>query len=38
VLRGGSHATLDIMHHTNYRNYFLPHRGDVFAGFRTVAL
>lgn len=38
VLRGGSHATFDIMHHTSYRNYFLPHRSDVFAGFRTVAL
>ena len=38
VLRGGSHATLDIMHHASYRNYFLPHRSDVFAGFRTVAL
>jgi gamma-glutamyl hercynylcysteine S-oxide synthase len=38
VLRGGSHATLDIMHHANYRNYFLPHRSDVFAGFRTVSL
>ncbi len=38
VLRGGSHATLDIMHHARYRNYFLPHRRDVFAGFRTVSL
>ena len=38
VLRGGSHATLDIMHHASYRNYFLPHRSDVFAGFRTVSL
>jgi len=38
VLRGGSYATLDIMHHASYRNYFLPHRSDVFAGFRTVAL
>lgn len=37
VLRGGSYATLDIMHHTSYRNYFLPHRSDVFTGFRTVA-
>ena len=38
VLRGGSYATLDIMHHASYRNYFLPHRNDVFSGFRTVAL
>ena len=38
VLRGGSYATFDIMHHTSYRNYFWPHRNDVFAGFRTVAL
>jgi gamma-glutamyl hercynylcysteine S-oxide synthase len=38
VLRGGSYATLDIMHHARYRNYFLPQRSDVFAGFRTVAL
>ncbi len=38
VLRGGSHATLDVMHHVRYRNYFLPHRWDVFAGFRTVSL
>ena len=38
VLRGGSYATLDIMHHVAYRNYFLPQRSDVFAGFRTVAL
>ena len=38
VLRGGSFATLDIVHHASYRNYFLPHRSDVFAGFRTAAL
>ncbi len=38
VLRGGSHATLDIMHRASYRNYFLPHRSDVFAGFRTCSL
>lgn len=36
VLRGGSFATLDIMHHPSYRNFFLPHRSDVFAGFRVV--
>ena len=38
VLRGGSHATLDMMHHTAYRNYFLPQRSDVFAGLRTCAI
>lgn len=38
VLRGGAHATLDVMHHARYRNYFLPQRGDVFAGFRTCNL
>ena len=38
VLRGGSHATLDLIHHSAYRNYFLPERSDVFAGFRTCAL
>lgn len=38
VLRGGSFATLDIMHHADYRNFFLPQRNDVFAGFRTVSL
>lgn len=38
VLRGGSHATLELMHHSAYRNYFLPERSDVFAGFRTCAL
>lgn len=37
VLRGGSHATLDVMHHVAYRNYFLPGRCEVFAGFRTCA-
>lgn len=37
VLRGGSCATLGIMHHSSYRNYFLPQRSDVFAGFRTCA-
>ena len=37
VLRGGSYATLDLMHHSSYRNYFLPERRDVFAGFRTCA-
>jgi len=38
VLRGGSHATLDLMHNARYRNFFMPERHDVFAGFRTCAL
>lgn len=38
ALRGGSHATLEIMHHARYRNFFMPQRNDVFAGFRTCAL
>ncbi len=37
VLRGGSHATLVLMHDVKYRNYFLPDRSEVFAGFRTCA-
>ena len=37
VLRGGSHATLYVMHNVIYRNYFLPNRSEVFAGFRTCA-
>jgi EgtB-related family protein len=34
-LRGGAFATIDRMHHPRYRNFFLPTRADVFAGFRT---
>jgi len=26
------------MHDARYRNFFLPDRADVFAGFRTAAL
>lgn len=37
-LRGGAFATHARMHHPHYRNFFQPHRCDVFAGFRTVAL
>lgn len=36
-LRGGAFATHARMHHPCYRNFFQPHRTDVFAGFRTVA-
>lgn len=35
VLRGGSFMTQPRMRHPRYRNYFLPHRADVPAGFRT---
>jgi len=37
-LRGGAFATHARMHNPRYRNFFQPHRNDVFAGFRTVAL
>ncbi len=37
VLRGGSFATLPIMHHPHYRNFFTTERSDVFAGFRVIA-
>jgi gamma-glutamyl hercynylcysteine S-oxide synthase len=37
-LRGGAFATHARMHHRAYRNFFQPHRNDVFAGFRTVNL
>jgi EgtB-related family protein len=36
--RGGSFATQPRMHHARYRNFYLPHRNDVFVGFRTCAL
>lgn len=35
VLRGASHATAPALAHGRYRNFFEPHRGDVFAGFRS---
>jgi len=37
VLKGGSWATCENLLRTTYRNYFLPHRNDLFAGFRTCA-
>jgi EgtB-related family protein len=37
-LRGGAFATHTRMHDARYRNFFQPHRNDIFAGFRTVAL
>jgi gamma-glutamyl hercynylcysteine S-oxide synthase len=37
VLKGGSFATQPFMKHPHYRNFFEPHRSDVFAGFRSCA-
>lgn len=37
-LRGGSFAAHDRMHDIRYRNFFQPHRRDVFAGFRTASM
>ncbi len=37
-LRGGSFATHSRIHHARYRNFYLPERNDIFAGFRTCAL
>lgn len=34
-LRGGAFATQERMHDVRYRNFFQPHRHDIFAGFRT---
>ena len=36
-LRGGAFATHARMHTPHYRNFFMPHRADIFAGFRTAA-
>jgi iron(II)-dependent oxidoreductase len=38
VLRGGAWATRSRYIDGIYRNYFQPHRRDIFAGFRTCAL
>lgn len=37
-LRGGSWCTRSRMIRPNYRNFFLPERRDLWAGFRTCAL
>lgn len=37
-VRGGSFASCRRMHHPCYRNFYLPHRNDLFIGFRTCAL
>ena len=36
-LRGGAFATHERLHSPQYRNFFQPHRTDVFSGFRTAA-
>ena len=35
VLRGASLVTRSRIANPRYRNFYLPHRGDMFAGFRT---
>jgi gamma-glutamyl hercynylcysteine S-oxide synthase len=37
VLRGGSFATPARLVSNTWRNFYLPDRGDIFAGFRTCA-
>jgi iron(II)-dependent oxidoreductase len=37
VLRGGCFATRARLVHNRFRNFYLPHRADVFAGLRTCA-
>jgi ergothioneine biosynthesis protein EgtB len=37
-VRGGSFVTQPRMQHPRYRNFYLPHRNDIFAGFRTCAI
>ena len=38
VLRGGSFATRSRLVHNRFRNFYLPRRADIFAGFRTCAV
>lgn len=38
VLKGGAWATRARLATNTYRNFFLPHRRDIFAGFRTCAV
>jgi gamma-glutamyl hercynylcysteine S-oxide synthase len=36
-VRGGSFVTPRRLAHPKFRNFFQPHRNDIFVGFRTVA-
>lgn len=38
ILRGGCWATRSRLIRNTWRNFFLPHRRDIFAGFRTCKL
>ena len=38
VLRGACPATLPIMRHPSYRNFFTTDRTDIYAGFRSCAI
>ena len=38
AMRGGSFATRSRLVHNRFRNFYLPERADVFAGFRTCAV
>ncbi|MFM8609340.1 MAG: SUMF1/EgtB/PvdO family nonheme iron enzyme [Burkholderiaceae bacterium] len=38
VLRGACSATSEVLAHPRYRNFFVPQRRDILAGFRSVAL
>jgi EgtB-related family protein len=37
-VRGGSFATRSRMRNPRYRNYYEPHRDDIFVGFRSCAI
>ena len=37
VLRGASVCTQPRLHDARYRNFFMPGRNDIFAGFRSCA-
>jgi EgtB-related family protein len=38
VLRGACSATSEVLAHPGYRNFFVPARNDILAGFRSVAV
>ena len=38
VLRGACAATQHMLRSPKYRNYFMPQRTDIYAGFRTCGL